>query len=452
MQTWQSDLPALSRALAPVFDERDDPALDIEGAIPPALHGVFMRNGPNPRFAPGPGYTYPFDGTGMIHAVYLDAGRARYRNRWVRTQEFNEEAAAGHRLYNAGFAPPPHANLANTHVIHHAGRFLALYEGGLPYEIDAQLNTRGCYDGDGRLPAAMSAHPKLDPRTGELLSVTYNLRTGSLHYVRITPEGTVDRCVPIPSPWSAMIHDIAITTRHVLAFVCPLVFDLDNPAAPMRWSPERGARLALIPREARSAQDVRWVDGPAFFHWHTLNAFEEDGRIDVTLPWYAGYGPGASDRRLALHRIVIDARSGAWRDEPLDDQACEFGRINEALLGQRARYGYVGLRQPRAGEVPQAGAFEALARYDLDTGAKQVFTLPAGVTAGEPVFVADPTGQAEDDGFLMVFTHIEGSPQGQFLILDARDLGQGPLATVRLPRRVPGGLHGSWTPYDEAAS
>ena len=79
MQPWHSDNPALTRAFAPVFDERDDANLPIEGDLPAGLSGVFMRNGPNPQFEPGPGYAYPYDGAGMIHALYLDSGRARYR-------------------------------------------------------------------------------------------------------------------------------------------------------------------------------------------------------------------------------------------------------------------------------------------------------------------------------------------------------------------------------------
>ena len=94
MQPWHSDNPALAGAFAPVFDERDDTDLPVEGALPAGLSGVFMRNGPNPQFEPGPGYAYPYDGTGMIHALYLDGGRARYRNRWVLTRELQEERAS----------------------------------------------------------------------------------------------------------------------------------------------------------------------------------------------------------------------------------------------------------------------------------------------------------------------------------------------------------------------
>ncbi|NGM86250.1 carotenoid oxygenase family protein [Parapusillimonas sp. SGNA-6] len=447
MESWHSDISSLTRALAPVFDERDDHDLIIEGELPAGLHGVFMRNGPNPQFEPDDHYLYPFDGTGMIHAVYLDNGRARYRNRWVLTQELAAERAAGQRLYNSGFAGPPNANLANTNIIHHGGRYLALYEAGQPYQMDRELNTLGPFDYDDKLPGVMSAHPKIDPVTGELLALQYDLTTGTLLYTRANKEGMLDRAVPFQSPWPAMVHDIALTERHVVAFICPLNFGASVDGAPAAWQPERGTMIALIPRDATAANEVTWIQGPPFFHWHVGAAFEQGSRIDVVIPWFDAFSfTTALTSRLELHRIVIDTGTKSVEDQTIDDRACEFGRINEAYLGRKTKYCYLALRSPRPGEAPQKGAFEALARYDLDSGLKTVYQFPAGVTAGEPVFVPDPQGKREEDGFIFTFAHEEGSAQGRLAILDARDMARGPIAHVRLPRRVPAGLHGSWIP------
>ncbi len=135
-------------------------------------------------------------------------------------------------------------------------------------------------------------------------------------------------------------------------------------------------------------------------------------------------------------------------DETIDDRTWEFPRINDTHLGRPARFGYVGLRDPRPGEATQSGAFEAIARYDLTTGQKQVQQFAPGVTVCEPVFVPDPHGKSEEDGFIFTFAHHAGSPQGSFVILDARNPGSRPLAEVRLPRRVPAGLHGSCPAVD----
>jgi carotenoid cleavage dioxygenase-like enzyme len=442
---WTSQNPFLTGAFAPVFDERDDADLKIDGALPRGLRGAFMRNGPNPQFAPDSHYAYPFDGTGMIHAIYVEDGKARYRNRWVATEENLAERRAGHRLYNSGFGPPPHANLANTNIVRHAGRYLALYEAGVPYEMDRDLETRGPFNYGGKLPRFMSAHPKLDPVTGELLSIAYNLRAGTLTYLRADKRGGLDRVVPLQAPWPAMVHDIAITDRYVLAFICPLVFDFSAQGPPARWQPDRGSVALVIPREAQTASEATWISGAPFFNFHIVNAFDSGDRIEVAFPWYDSYSlVPAGPVRLQLHKAVIDVRLKTLTVSALDDRVCEFGRVNEAYLGRRAKYGYVGLRNPRPDEKPQMGAFEAFARYDLDTGAKVVHIFPPGVTVCEPTFVADPSGKEESDGFIFTFAHDASTSAGLFMILDARDLSAPPMATVHLPRRVPAGLHGSW--------
>jgi carotenoid cleavage dioxygenase len=443
---WASSNPALDRAFAPVFDERDDTNLTIEGEIPAGLRGVFMRNGPNPQFQPDAHYAYPFDGTGMIHAIYLQDGKVRYRNRWVRTAEFQQERAAGHRIYNSSFSAPPHADLANTNIIRHAGRFLALYEGGKPYEVDREIGTVGLFDYDGKLPTVMSAHPKLDPTTGELLSIAYNAQTGAMIYLRASPAGQLDAIVPFQAPWPTMVHDISITEHHVVAFIGPAVWGSGRAGPPIAWQPERGTAVAVIPRDAKSASDIKWAKGAPFFQFHVMNAFVDGDRIEVTVPWYDSFSLTKPATRLELHRIVIDTKGGTITDQALDDRACEFPRINDRYLGRRARYGYVGMRDPRPGEVPQMGAFEAIARYDLSSGSKVVHRFPAGITICEPLFVADPHGTDEQDGFIFTFAHQQGVATGSFVILDARALDGALLATVRLPRRVPAGLHGSWTP------
>jgi carotenoid cleavage dioxygenase-like enzyme len=443
IEPWSSKSPFLLGAFLPVFDERNDVDLAVQGEIPRALRGTFMRNGPNPLTPPDDHYVYPFDGTGMIHAIFIENGRVRYRNRWVRTKEVREERAAGHRIYNSSFSPPPNANLANTNMIFHGARYLALFEAGIPYELDLDLNTVGPFDYDGGLPTVMSAHPKLDPSSGELLSIAYSARTGDLAYLRADKTGRLDRIVPFQAPWPTMIHDIAITERHVVAFVGPAVFDRTRGGPPVTWQPERGSVVAVVPRDATEAADIKWIKGAPFFQFHTMNAFAEGHRIEVTVPWYDSFSLTKPSTRLELHRMVIDLEQNTIQDQIIDDRASEFPRINDVHLGRRARYGYVGLRDPRPDEVRQSGAFEAFARYDLTTGSKIVHRFPAGMTVCEPVFVPDPDGNAEDDGFIFSFVHDASSPGGSFVILDARHLADKPLATVQLPRRVPAGLHGS---------
>jgi carotenoid cleavage dioxygenase-like enzyme len=292
----------------------------------------------------------------------------------------------------------------------------------------------------------MSAHPKLDPTTGDLLAISYDVATGQLTYLRADRMGRLSRAMPFQAPWPAMVHDIAITDRYVVAFICPLVFDMSQPGPPnATWQPDRGTAVAVVPRDAESVTDVRWIMGAPFFHFHTMNGFADgEHRIEVQLPRFESYSLSGGNSKPELHRLVIHLDSGTFEDQEVDDCTCEFPRINDAYLGRRNRYGYVALRWPRPGETPQIGMFEALARYDLATGGKVTRAFPAGVTVGEPVFVPDPAGGAEEDGFILALAYDAPGDVSSLVILDARHLASEPIAVVRLPRRVPVGIHGVW--------
>src|SRR5690606_15569898 len=124
--------------------------------LPPELRGTLYRNGPNPQF-PQPSAHW-FVGDGMIHAFTLEDGAARYRNRWVRTPKWLAERAAGRPLFGGFGQPLPDApggvegGVANTNIMLHAGRLLALEEGHLPMEIaPGNLETRGYRDYAGAI-------------------------------------------------------------------------------------------------------------------------------------------------------------------------------------------------------------------------------------------------------------------------------------------------------------
>ena len=167
--------PYLTGNFAPVRDERDDADLEVTGALPPELDGLLIRNGPNPVVDPDPALYHWFVGDGMLHGIELTGGRARYRNRWVRTDGACEAL---------GEAPPSGqpddvfvggSSVANTAVTAHRGRIFALVEVALPTEVRADLSTIGRNDFGGALRSAMTAHPKYDPLTGELVFFGYDI-------------------------------------------------------------------------------------------------------------------------------------------------------------------------------------------------------------------------------------------------------------------------------------
>lgn len=452
--------PFLAGNRAPVHDEIDVADLPVTGEIPAALTGDFLRNGPNPVVEPSARY-HLFDGDGMIHAISFAGGRARYRNRWVRTPGFEVEQEAGVALFGgitdvAGTAREamakvgPMKNVANTHVVEHAGRILALWEAGSPYEITRDLDTVGAYDFCGRLAGAMTAHPKIDPVTGEMLFFGYSPIPPYLRFHAVDAGGALVRSIDIDVPNPVMMHDFAITENYAVFLDAPAVFDL---AAGMRgepfvqWRPDEGCRIGLLPRDGDL---VEWYEVEPGYVFHFMNAFEEDGvvRLDGCRQPQLNMGQSAAEvsapARTALTRFTVDPVAGTAAFAALDDRVGDFPRVADAVVGRPNRFGYLAwFATEHNGGV---GDFDAVAKYDHQRGSVDTYVYGPGHTTGEVVFAADPDGSAEDDGWLLSFVHDATTDASDLVVLDARAPAAGPVATVRLPRRVPFGFHGSWMP------
>jgi carotenoid cleavage dioxygenase len=459
--TRESDAnPFLQGNFAPWRLEGHAPDLEVRGALPRELNGTFYRNGPNPAYEPLGRYHW-FDGDGMIHAITLRDGRASYRNRWVASAGLDEERRAGRATFDGLLAMKPtemprFKNTANTNIVWHAGKLLALMEAALPTALaPCSLETLGEWDFGGRLGTAMTAHPKLDPETGEMLFFGYSPFPPYLTYHVADRAGTLVRSEPIDLAWPSMIHDFAITRDHVVFILCPLVFSFENVPARggvFSWEPERGTRLGVMPRSGGSA-DVRWFETDASYVFHPLNAYDDDGRIVLDVARYgrldfmspqSARNPAWADESTArLHRWTIDLAGGGVRSTPLDDVSCEFPRTDERLVGRRHRYGYAAAEPNRVSGMP---CWSAIRRWDLERGTCETRSLGAGHGAGEPLFVPRHATSAEDDGWVIVLDYDPERNASDFHVLDARDIAGEPVATVRLPHRVPYGFHGNWVP------
>jgi carotenoid cleavage dioxygenase len=380
----------------------------------------------------------------MLHGVELREGRAVwYRNRWVRTRSFLEDPPAfrtdGGRDLTVG--------LANTHVVAHAGRILALVETSVPTEVTRQLETVGCFDFDGRLTTGMTAHPKICPRTGELHFFGYSWIPPFLTYHRADAGGRLAQSEVIEVPGPTMIHDFAITERYVVFMDLPLVFDLELAMAgtlPYRWSDAYGARVGVMPRGGTNA-DVRWVEVSPCYVFHPLNAYEDEhGAVVVDVVRYPElWRDGSSAASPAcLHRWRIDLGGGRVTEQPLDDRAIEFPRLDDRRLGLAHRYGYAVYTERGVDH----GTGTSLIKYDLRAGASATHDFGAGRIPSEPVFVPASSAAAEDDGWLMTYVYDGARDGSDLVILDAADFTGKPVATISLPQRVPFGFHGSWIP------
>ncbi len=460
--------PDLQGNMFPVADELDIEHLDITGQLPAGLLGSFVRNGPNPMFQPIARY-HMFDGDGMVHGFTFDDGRVSYRNRWIRSRGLCAEVGLGHAVYPGlgdvmnfpdrsvvGDAGPV-KNPANTHVVRHAGRYLALWEGGLPTEVTAGLDTVGEYDFDGRLKGAMTAHPRVDPRTGEMFFFAYSVFEPVIRYFVVDASGVLVHSADLAVPAPVMMHDFVITEEHAVFLDSPIVFDVANlGTGPMvQWRPENGTRIGVMPRLG-TADQVRWFEIDPGHVQHFWNGWVEGDRIELSgtrfeHPNFGIDGTAEAGESTVDHtppypaRFWVDLTAGTAGWEQTDDLGGDFARFNDEYNGVRSRVHYM---SSAVDPNRRLGDFDSIVRYDDATGDRQVWSSGPSGHVGESVFAADPDGTAEDDGWLLNAVHDDATDRTDLCVLDARDVAAGPIARVHLPVRMPFGFHANWFAAD----
>jgi carotenoid cleavage dioxygenase-like enzyme len=450
--------PYLSGVWEPVHDELVATDLPVTGPLPAGLVGSYLRNGPNPVFAPLGRY-HLFDGDGMLHGVRLEDGKASYRNRWIESAALGVERRAGRSLYGglSEFKMPdpevmaeggPMKNTANTHVVRHAGRTFALLEAARPTQVGPDLETLGEYDYDGALVGPMTAHPKIDPVTGEMIFFGYNPFPPYLRVHVADASGRLVRTVEVDLPAPVMMHDVAVSSRYVILFDLPAVFDLPSMLAGgpgIRWEPSNGSRIGVLDRQDLDAPP-RWFDMDDFWMFHTLNAYDDGTAVVVegcrTDRLNAAFGEDEPVRAAppTLHRWRIDLASGRVTDEQLDDRPGDFPRVNDDRAGLNTRYGYVA-RATRWNDDDVV--FDGFVKHDLHGGTSAVYEYGQGTVAGEPVFAPDPERTGDDDGgWILNYVYDRAEDRSDFVVVDAAAMAE--VARVHLPRRVPSGFHGNW--------
>lgn len=490
--------PYLKDNFAPVLEELTVDNLTVIGNIPKDLNGLYVRNGPNPQLPPKGSYHW-FDGDGMIHGVHIEDGRASYRNRFIATTGFMHEKQQGRAVWNGltGFPSvrqmlfPPQGlrakNVANTSLVWHEGRLLALWEVGEPHIINVPgLETIGQLD-TGLKIKAFTAHPKVDPVSGEM--VYFGMQMGPrpcLHYGIADRQGQLSYSTTIPLRDSVFMHDFAITANYTIFLDLPFVFSLKSmltKGSPFAFKASQPARFGIMPRFGTS-NDIMWFEDDPCFIFHTLNAYElmdDVGSVEemvlvacrmkrgtiAALPGHTANAPDQvannkipldTDDAGRLHEWRFNLKSGAVQSTQLDDRASDFPRFNEHLMGKQNRFGY--LASVQVNSKSGAPEFTEIVKHDLKTGSKLVREYGPNRFGGEAVFVprsaysasthsAQDAGDYEDDGWLLSYTFDTQSQSSELLIIDAKTIDAEPVARILLPQRVPYGFHGTWIPAEE---
>jgi all-trans-8'-apo-beta-carotenal 15,15'-oxygenase len=447
---------------------------DIDGEIPPELEGTLFRNGPALLDINGESVRHPFDGDGMICRVTFRSGKAHFSNRFVRTQGFVEEQKAGKFLYRGVFGTRKSGgwlnnafdlrfkNIANTQVVYWGGKLMAVWEAAEPHRLNPHtLDTLGLEYLNGTLKPGdpFAAHPRFDPQ-GRM--VNFGLKVGfptTITIYEFDREGTVVEQHSHQISGFAFIHDFAITPNYCIFFQnpvgfssLPFLFGLRGAGECVKFHPEKPTKIILIPRHPRSGEKMQILETKSGFVFHHANAFEQDGKVvidSVCYPTFPEVEPNQDFRDIDFNRLTpgqlwrfeLDRSSQQVDRQLIEPRCCEFPTLNPDRVSHPYRYVYLGAAATASGNAP----LQNILKLDLETGERQIWTAAPSGYVNEPIFVSHPDRSGEDEGWLLVMVYDGAKDRSSVVILDAKNLTIGPIATLHLTHHIPYGLHGSWT-------
>ncbi|KAL6981221.1 Dixin [Sarracenia purpurea var. burkii] len=479
----------LSGNFAPVLDETPPSKdLPVKGHLPECLNGEFVRVGPNPKFAPVAGYHW-FDGDGMIHGLRIKDGKATYVSRYVKTSRLKqEEFFGGAKFMKIGDLKGLFGLLmvnmqmlraklkvldvsygtgtGNTALVYHHGKLLALSEADKPYVLkvfeDGDLQTLGMLDYDKRLTHSFTAHPKVDPFTGEMFTFGYAHTSPYVTYRVISKDGFMHDPVPITVPDPIMMHDFAITETYAIFMDLPMYFRpkemvKDNKLI-FTFDSTKNARFGILPRYAKNELLIKWFELPNCFIFHNANAWEEGD--EVVLITCRLENPdldmvsGTVKEKLEnfaneLYEMRFNLKTGLASQKKLSASAVDFPRVNESYTGRKQRFVY-GTILDSIAKVTGIIKFDLHAepepgktKLEVGGNVQGIFDLGPDRFGSEAVFVPREPGitSEEDDGYLIFFVHDEVNGNSVVNVIDAKTMSADPVAVVELPHRVPYGFH-----------
>jgi all-trans-8'-apo-beta-carotenal 15,15'-oxygenase len=448
-------------------EEVNRPVADVEGRVPAGLAGTLYRVGPAKLDLAD----HLFDGDGLVSAVRFDRdGGIQCATRFVRTRKYLAEQHAerpvvkgfgtlpgGGPLRNALRLSTAKSNAANTSVMFTAGRLLALWEAGHPWQLDpATLETIGEMDFDGVLEGRLpfSAHPHWDPGTGEIFNfgMVYGRKNAVACY-RIDRSGRLHRLAEVPVPAPVMNHDFIITDRWLVFCLNPIRLRLmpllTGRAAfgdALEFRDQDATTIVLVPR---AGGDPVYVEAPAWFQFHFAAGYDDGDDVVIELARYQSYddiGPylkafrtsGLAGRPPTLWRYRVSPGQRRAEGHELSPQGLEFPQVDgrRATGGYRVVYGVL--------SDSERGVSGQIGRVELDTGRTDAWSPGAGWLVSEPAFVPRPEASDEGDGWLVAHAYDPDRQATDAVVLDARNLAAGPVFTAHLPVNTGITFHGAW--------
>ena len=475
--------PYFVNQFLPVRTEADVQDLTVEGEIPSALQGDFVRIQPDPLYPPRLGDDLFFHGEGAVTRFRFRDGNVDLKQRYVKTERYKLATEARRSLFGKfrnGYTNDPSVEQrnytrANTNIIPFNGKLLAMEEDSRPYAMDPDtLDTLGLYDFEGQcLTHTFTSHSKFDPVTGNLIGHSYEAKgdgSDDICYLEFdTQSGEKVREIWVKSPYVGAMHDFTFTNNYVIFPLQPLKVDLKGIKEGGNynvWDPDQELLIGIMRRDG-DGTDLQWVSTEPAMPGHCVNAYEEGDLIHLDMgiaygnpfsfmPDKNGYATPLPELRSPMTRTTFDmaASPATASKQTILEVPIEFGRIDERYIAQPYTYGFfahVDFSQGYDFESygpPPMFIFNALAKVNMQTGEMETWGTSPHVRFQEAIFVPRSENAPEGDGFVLsVMTDLQ-SNQSELVILDATKFTEGPVARIKSPLRMRFGLHGNWVPAD----
>ncbi len=479
------DNPVFKDVLRLVRLQGDIGDLEIEGEVPAELNGAFYRVHPDPQFAPKFEDDQFFNGDGMVSMFRFKNGRIDFKQRYAQTDKWKLENAAGKALFGAYRNPLTDdeavkgkiRGTANTNVLVHAGKLFAMKEDSPCLIMDQNtLETEGYTDfgGDLDIPT-FTAHPKIDPDTGNFCGFGYSIAgplTREARSFEIDPAGKVVRQANFTVPYYTMLHDFSIAGDYAVFNVSPYTSDmsvLERNMPHFIYKRDLPFYLGVMRRDG-DGSDMRWFkQEPSVCGCHVMNAFQDGTRIHLdlpvsettSLPFFPEldhpWDPAASTTWLT--RVTVDLGSNTDEIasmEKIGVMPGEFPRIDDRMAGKAYRHGWMITydfdKQYNGPPGPFAGVLNSLTHYDHESGEEKSWWCGPDSAFQEPAFIPRSKDAAEGDGWLVALIDNHITNYSDLCIFDALHVEKGPVARAKLPVRLRQGLHGNWVDGSKLAA
>jgi carotenoid cleavage dioxygenase len=477
--------PAFTGFNTPSRIEADIADLQHEGTIPSELDGAFYRVQPDPQFPPRMGDDIAFNGDGMITRFHFHDGQCDFRQRWAQTDKWKLENAAGKALFGAYRNPLTDddsvkgqiRSTANTNAWLFGGKLWALKEDSPALVMDpATMETIGFEKFGGKMTGeTFTAHPKLDPDSGNMVAIGYaasGLCTDDVTYYEVSPDGELVREVWFKVPYYCMMHDFAITPDYLVLHIVPSTGSWERLEAGkphFGFDTSRPVYLGVIPRRADVTQDdIRWFKRDNCFASHVLNAWQDGSKIHFLTPEAKNnmfpffpdindtpFNPMEAASRLTDWTVDMASNSDEFDSvTTLTETVAEFPRIDDRFTGKKSRYGWMlemDMRRPVETEARSAGGMlmNCLFLKDLETGAEQHWWAGPSSTLQEPCFIPRSKHAPEGDGWIVQVCNRLDEKRSDLLLFDSLEIEKGPIARIQVPIRLRFGFHGNFARSEE---